>query len=196
MPDRLPKISAVILAGGRGQRMSGQDKGLVLLQGRPLIVWVLERVAPQVDELFISANRNLEQYRAFGYPVLADELPDFPGPLAGLHRAMEAAVHPLVLCAPCDTPFLPLDLAARLCTGLEESGAQVAVPLAGGRSHPAICLVRRELLSDLADYLSAGGRRVGEWQQRLKRATVLFEQAEAFLNINTPDQLEAVSTAR
>ncbi|MEW5943341.1 MAG: molybdenum cofactor guanylyltransferase MobA [Pseudomonadota bacterium] len=190
MPDPVRKISAVILAGGRGQRMNGQDKGLVPLLGRPMIAWVLERIAPQVDELFISANRNLEQYRAFGYLVLEDTLPDFPGPLAGLHRAMEAAAHPLILCAPCDTPFLPSDLAARLLTGLEGGAAEVAVPFSGGRAHPAICLVRRELRADLGDFLSAGGRRVGEWQRRLRRVEVPFEECGAFLNINTPAELQ------
>ncbi|MDO9188930.1 MAG: molybdenum cofactor guanylyltransferase, partial [Sulfurimicrobium sp.] len=100
-------VTAIVLAGGRGQRMGEADKGLVLLHGKPLVSWVLERIAPQVDEVLISANRNLERYRELGYAVLPDEMPDFPGPLAGLHRAMAEASHPLWLSVPCDTPFLP-----------------------------------------------------------------------------------------
>lgn len=171
--------------------MGEADKGLVLLDGRPLVSRVLERIAPQVDELLVSANRSLELYRALGFPVLCDEFPGFSGPLAGLHRAMQAAAHPLVLSVPCDTPFLPGDLAARLRAALEQAEADVAVPLAEGRAQPAVCLCRRDLAAGLADFLAAGGRRVGEWQHRLKRVEVSFGQAGDFLNINTPEQLDA-----
>lgn len=171
--------------------MGGADKGLALLAGRPLIAWALERIAPQVDELFISANRNLDQYRQFGQPVLPDSSPDFRGPLAGLLRVMAEATHPLVLCAPCDTPFLPSDLAIRLASALEESGADIAIPVCRGQVHRAVCLCRRSLLPGLAQFIDQGGRRVGEWQSGLRRIEVLFEDEHAFLNFNTSEELAA-----
>ncbi|MDD5240260.1 MAG: molybdenum cofactor guanylyltransferase [Sulfuricella sp.] len=188
---RCPKISAVILAGGQARRMGGADKGLTLLGGRPLIAWVLESIAPQVDELFISANRNLDQYRQFGQLVLTDISPDFQGPLAGLRRAMAEATHPLILCVPCDTPFLPVDLVERLAGALEKSGAEIAFPVCGGQIHRAACLCRRSLLPSLANFIDQGGRRVGEWQSGLRRIEVPFEDEHAFLNFNTPDELAA-----
>lgn len=186
-----PKISAVILAGGQARRMGGADKGLALLGGRPLIAWVLECIAPQVDELFISANRNLDQYRQFSRTVLTDISPDFQGPLAGLRRAMAEATHPLILCAPCDTPFLPHDLAGRLASALEESGADIALPVCGGQIHRAACLCRCSLLPGLAHFIDRGGRRVGEWQSGLHCIEVPFDDEHAFLNLNTADELAA-----
>ncbi|MHB1290919.1 MAG: molybdenum cofactor guanylyltransferase MobA [Sulfuricella sp.] len=189
------KISAVILAGGRARRMGGADKGLALLKGRPLVAWVLERVAPQVDELFISANRNFDQYRLFGHPVLPDASPDFQGPLAGLLRAMTEAAHPLILSVPCDTPFLPDDLVERLSVALEESGADIAVPVCGGQVHRAVCLCRRSLLPGLENFLVQGGRRVGEWQSMLKSVEAPFDDERSFLNLNTADELAAGNVA-
>jgi molybdopterin-guanine dinucleotide biosynthesis protein A len=174
--------------------MGGADKGLVLLNDRPLIAWVLEHIAPQVDELFINANRNLEQYRNFGYPVLPDASPDFQGPLAGLLRAMSEATHPLILSVPCDTPYLPDDLARRLADALEESGADIAIPVCAGQVHRATCLCRRSLLSGLENFLDQNGRRVGEWQSMLRRVEVPFDDERAFLNINTADELTRLDT--
>ncbi|OIP09971.1 MAG: molybdenum cofactor guanylyltransferase [Betaproteobacteria bacterium CG2_30_59_46] len=191
VPTERLKISAVILAGGRARRMGGADKGLVLLNDRPLIAWVLKRIAPQVDELFISANRNLDQYRLFGYPVLPDASPDLQGPLAGLLRAMTEAAHPLVLSVPCDTPFLPDDLVGRLTGALEESGADIAIPVCGGQVHRAVCLCRCSLLPGLENFLAQGGRRVGEWQSMLKSVEVPFDDERSFLNLNTADELAA-----
>lgn len=194
VPTERSKISAVILAGGRARRMGGTDKGLALLNGRPLIAWVLERIAPQVDELFISANRNLDQYRQFGHPVLPDASPDFQGPLAGLLRAMTETAHPLILSVPCDTPFLPHDLVGRLAGALEESGADIAIPVSGGQAHRAVCLCRCSLLPGLAHFLNQGGRRVGEWQSMLQRVEVPFDDERAFLNLNTADELAKLDT--
>jgi molybdopterin-guanine dinucleotide biosynthesis protein A len=173
--------------------MGGTDKGLALLKDRPLVAWVLARIVHQVDELFISANRNLDQYRLFGYPVLPDLSPDFQGPLAGLLRAMAEAAHPLILSVPCDTPFLPGNLAGRLAEALAESGADIAIPVCGGQVHRAICLCRRSLLPGLADFLVQGGRRVGEWQSMLNRVEVTFDDEQAFLNLNTAEELAACS---
>lgn len=169
--------------------MGGADKGLALLNGRPLAAWVQDRITPQVDELFVSANRNLDQYRRFGHPVLPDASPDFLGPLAGLLSAMTAAAHPLILCVPCDTPFLPDDLAGRLVMALEEAGADIAVPVCGGQVHRAVCLCRRSLLPGLESFLAQGGRRVGEWQSMLRCIEVPFDDERSFLNLNTADEL-------
>lgn len=184
-----PPISAIILAGGRGRRMGEVDKGLQLLRGKPLIAWVAERIAPQVDEVLVSANRNLERYRELGFTVLPDLMPDFPGPLAGLHRALEVARHPLWLSVPCDTPFLPADLARRLLAGLREDDAEIAVAAVADRMQPVICLGRAELRAGLGEFLARGGRRVGEWQSGLRRIAVSFDDAEFFRNINTLDDL-------
>lgn len=191
MPSERPKISAVILAGGQARRMGGEDKGLIALNGRPLTAWVLDRIAPQVDELLISANRNLEQYRHFGYPVLADFSPDFLGPLAGLRRAMAQATHPLILCAPCDTPFLPRDLVEHLLRAMQENHADLAIPIVGGQRHRAVFLCRKALLPHLENFLDQGGRRVGEWQGQLNHCQVEFDDERAFLNLNTPEELAA-----
>lgn len=190
MPDKQEKISAVILAGGEAKRMGGKDKGLLPLLGKPLVAWVLERIQAQADEIMISANRNLVQYQSFGYPVLTDEISGFAGPLAGLARALAAASYPLVLCVPCDTPLLPHDLAVRLKQALLEQDAQIAVAVTAEHSHNTVCLCRRDLLPGLLEYLAQGGRRVGEWQSKLKRVRVMFDDESAFHNANTPEDLE------
>ncbi|MDE2584914.1 MAG: molybdenum cofactor guanylyltransferase [Betaproteobacteria bacterium] len=187
LPD--PQVFGVILAGGLGRRMGGVDKGLQLLEGQALVVRAAMRLAPQVGALAINANRNLERYAALGYPVLPDLLPDFPGPLAGLHAALRASDRPLVAAIPCDSPFFPLDLVARLKSALEEAGAELAVARTAERSHPVFCLCRRELAGKLEEFLLAGGRRVGEWQGSQRRVEVLFDENAAFRNLNTLDDL-------
>lgn len=169
--------------------MNGADKGLQPLHGKPLIAWVLERIAPQADEIIISANRNRDAYEAFGYPVLADATPDFNGPLAGLLSGLEAARHPLVLCVPCDTPFLPADLVERLLAALEENRAQIAVAATQTHSHRTVCLCRRDLSGHLAAFMAHGGRKVGDWQAGLKSVEVFFGEAEGFRNFNTLEDL-------
>jgi len=137
------KISGVLLAGGQGRRMGGVDKGLVELHGRPMAAHVLERLAPQVDELLINANQNAERYAEFGHPVLPDEIGGFAGPLAGLHAALTRAHHPLVVTVPCDSPFLPEDLVARLHDALRGAGADLAVAKTFDTGDPAFCRSRR-----------------------------------------------------
>lgn len=184
------EISGVVLAGGLGRRMGGVDKGLQLLRGRPLVAWAIERLAPQVGELLINANQNLDRYAALGYPVLPDRVSDFAGPLAGLHAALSSAKHPLVLTVPCDSPFLPTDLAARLHAGLSAAGADLAIARAGGRVHPVFCLCRQTLLPALNDYLAAGERKFERWCGLQHATEVDFDdQPEAFENINRPDEL-------
>jgi molybdenum cofactor guanylyltransferase len=188
-------ITGVILAGGLGRRMGSIDKGLAELRGRPLAAWVAERLAPQVDELLISANRNGERYAALGHRVVGDRIPGFAGPLAGLHAALEAAAHPLVVTAPCDSPFLPADLVLRLFSGLTATGADVAVARTGERMHPVFCLCRRGVLPQLANYLASGERRMAGWYATLKVVEVAFDdEAEAFANINSRDELGQFET--
>jgi molybdopterin-guanine dinucleotide biosynthesis protein A len=182
-------VSGVVLAGGLGRRMGGADKGLVMLDGQPLVAHVLARLVPQVDEILISANRNLERYRAFGHRVLEDRIGGFAGPLAGLHAGLSAASHELVLSVPCDVPGLPADLAVRLARGLGAAGAEAAVARAGGRLHPVFCLCRRELRQGLETFLAGGGRRFLDWLESVDCTVVDFEQPECFGNINTPEDL-------
>ncbi|WP_332671604.1 molybdenum cofactor guanylyltransferase MobA [Aromatoleum sp.] len=187
-------ITGVVLAGGLGRRMGGVDKGLAEFRGRTMVEWVLERLRPQVDELIINANRNGERYAAFGYPVFADEIEGFAGPLAGLHAALSRASHPLVATAPCDSPFLPADLVVRLHTALAAAGAELAVARTFDQPHPVFCLCRRDVLPHLEAFLAAGGRKVDRWYATLKIVEVRFDdEEEAFRNINTADELRNLS---
>jgi molybdopterin-guanine dinucleotide biosynthesis protein A len=188
------EISAIVLAGGRGRRMGEVDKGLQLLQGKPLVSWVVDRIAPQVSEVLISANRNLERYREMGYAVLPDEMPDYPGPLAGLHRAMSEVNHSLWLSVPCDTPLLPEDLVQRLYAVLLADKADLAVAVVEGQMQPAICLGYTHLQAGLGDFLARGGRRVSEWQSGLLRTTALFHDPQSFRNINAQADLTEAET--
>jgi len=184
------QIAGVVLAGGLGRRMGGVDKGLRPLRGRPLVSWVLERFRPQVDEMMINANQNIEQYAAFGYPVVSDRIGGFAGPLAGLHAALSATSLPLLATAPCDSPMLPGDLVERLREALIARGADVAVACTPGQSHPVFSLCRRAVLEHLGAFLAGGGRKVDQWYATLKTIEVAFDdQVEAFANINTLDEL-------
>ena len=188
-----PAISGLILAGGRGTRMGDVDKGLRAFRGRPMVAHVIERFAPQVDELLINANRNLEVYAAFGFRVIADAVGGFAGPLAGLERGLASAAHPLVATAPCDSPFLPADLVARLNAALTAHGAELAVAKTGNQPHPVFCLCRRSLHVHLSDFLAAGGRKIDRWYASLAVAEVSFDDQEAaFSNINTQEELDAL----
>lgn len=178
-------ITGVLLAGGLGRRMGGVDKGLVMLAGRPMAGWVLQRLAPQVTQVVINANRSLPEWEALGYPVVSDEITDFAGPLAGLHAALKCAEHELVVTVPCDSPFLPEDLVARLSAALHEAQADLAVAKTGARAQPVFCLCRRGLIRHLEQYLHAGGRKIDHWHATLNVVEVAFEDETAFRNINT-----------
>ena len=191
------KITGVILAGGLGRRMGGIDKGLQELRGRPMVHWVVERLAPQVNELLINANQNGERYAAFGHRVVPDQIPDFAGPLAGLHAALSAAAHPLVATAPCDSPFLPADLVSRLFSALTATGADLAVARTFDQPHPVFCLCRRDVLPHLTEFLAGGGRKIDRWYATLKVVEVAFDdEADAFENINTREELGRFETNR
>lgn len=182
-------ITGLILAGGLGRRMGGRDKGLQRFRGRPMTAWAIERLAPQVDALLINANQNLEAYAAFGYPVIPDRIGGYAGPLAGLHAGLAACETPLLVTAPCDSPFLPTDLVARLRAALAADGADLAVAKTGAQPHPVFSLVRRETFDGLAAFLEGGGRKVDAWYAALKVAEVPFPDERAFANINTLEEL-------
>ncbi|MBX3665392.1 MAG: molybdenum cofactor guanylyltransferase [Burkholderiales bacterium] len=184
-------ITGILLAGGQGRRMGCVDKGLQLLRGKPMAQWVIERFAPQVDELLINANQNIGQYRSLGYRVIPDAIGGFAGPLAGLHRGLGEAAHPLVVTAPCDSPFLPLDLVAQLKAALDAHHAELAVAKTGDQPHPVFSLCRTSVLPGLTAFLESGGRKIDWWYSKLKVVEVPFADEAAFRNINTREELTA-----
>ena len=185
-------VTGIVLAGGQGRRMGGVDKGLVVLEGRPLVAHVLARLAPQVAEVLINANQNLERYAAFGAPVVPDSVGGFAGPLAGLHAGLTRAARDYVITVPCDSPFLPEDLVARLVAARAERDADLAVAKTFDQPHPVFALVRRAVLPHLAAFLAAGGRKIDAWYATLRVTEVPFDdEADAFRNINTAAELAA-----
>jgi molybdenum cofactor guanylyltransferase len=181
-------VTGIVLAGGLGRRMGGVDKGLQPFRGKPMVQWAIERLAPQVSELVINANQNPAEYARFGYRVVSDEVSGFAGPLAGLHAGMKAASHDLVITVPCDSPFLPSDLVARLHRSLGSS--ELAVAKTGAQPHPVFSLVRRSVLPHLEAFLTGGGRKIDAWYATLKVVEVAFDDEEdAFRNINTLEEL-------
>jgi len=181
-------VSGIILAGGLGRRMGGVDKGLQPLHGKAMIEHVLRRLSPQVDEIVINANQNLERYAAFGHRVVSDQVTGFAGPLAGLHAGLAAVSQPLAVTVPCDSPFLPADLVARLQQHLGAN--DLAVAKTGHQPHPVFALVRRSVAANLEAFLKGGGRKIDAWYASLKAIEVNFDdEADAFRNINTLDEL-------
>ncbi|CAB1368242.1 molybdenum cofactor guanylyltransferase MobA [Denitratisoma oestradiolicum] len=183
-------VTGLVLAGGMGRRMGGADKGLLLRNGRPLAAIVLQGLAPQVGPLLISANRHPEQYAALGAPVLADRMPDYAGPLAGIQAGLHACTTSFLMAVPCDVPDFPPDLVARLLAALEEPGAPtVAVAATTQRVHATTLLLRREVLPSLERYLNEGGRKVQGWLTQENARQVLFPDEAAFANLNRPEDL-------
>jgi molybdopterin-guanine dinucleotide biosynthesis protein A len=184
------EICGLVLAGGQGRRMGGVDKGLQPLQGRPLIEHVLDRLRPQVGSVVINANQNLERYAQFGCPVVPDRLGGFAGPLAGLDAGLHATDAPLIVTVPCDSPFLPRDLVARLAIARAAIDADVAVARTGTQPHPVFALVSARVRSHLADFLARGERKIDSWYESLTVTEVAFDdEADAFANINTRAEL-------
>jgi len=183
-------VTGIVLAGGRGRRMGGVDKGLQLLHGRPMIAAVLERLKPQVTEILINANQNLDHYARFGHRVIPDAIGGFAGPLAGLHACLGEAQHELVVTVPCDSPFLPFDLLSRLRKNLGDSDLSVAKT--GDQPHPVFALVRTSVRENLEAFLSKGGRKIDSWYSTLDVIGVSFDdEADAFRNINTREELNS-----
>ncbi len=185
-----PAITGLVLAGGQGRRMGTVDKGLVPLAGRPMVAHVIERLAPQVDDILINANQHTAEYAAFGHRVIPDTIGGFAGPLAGLQVGLANASHALVATVPCDSPFLPHDLVARLAAALEAKGSELAVARTFDQPHPVFALVRRAVLPHLTQFLEGGGRKIDAWYATLRIVEVAFDdEADAFRNINTADEL-------
>ena len=186
-PVSQQQVSAVILAGGMGRRMGGQDKGQLELNGRPLIEFVLETIQPQVKTILINANRNQAEYARYGYPVVPDLLQGYQGPLAGFAAGMRAATTPYVVTLPCDGPFSPPDLVARLAAALEKGHADIAVAHDGERLQPVYALLPTSLSASLESFLAAGERKIDHWYTQHKMVRVDFSDvAKTFRNINTP----------
>lgn len=187
-PPNRSQITGLVLAGGRGARMGGIDKGWVPYDGEPLVRIVARRFSPQVGTLLVSANRTLAAYRALAEVVTdADAglaLEPFPGPLAGVLAGLERATTEFVALAPCDAPELPADLVARLAAAVD--GRAAAYPVAAGRRQPTFALLRRELRASLRDYLQAGGRAMRGWFDALPAVEVVFADDRAFRNVNAP----------
>lgn len=191
--ERQPGLTGVILAGGRAERMGGSDKGLLPVLGRPLIAYAIDALLPQVDALLINANRNLESYRALGYPVISDSVGPYYGPLAGMLTALEAAATPWILTAPCDSPFLPTDYAVRMQAAAARQSAEISVAWDGRRLQPVFALLQTGLRASLRAYLAAGERKIDRWFARHRLTTADFsDQPTLFHNINTPAELAAL----
>ena len=186
----VPSVTGLILAGGKGSRMGGVDKGLQAFRGKRLVDHVYERLAPQVGGVIINANQNQEEYRTFGVRVVSDAISGYAGPLAGMHAGLSVSKRPFLASVPCDSPFLPEDLIARLYARIDETGAELAVAKTGDQPHPVFSLMRRGVLDYLTDFLKDGGRKIDAWYASLNVVEVAFDdEAEAFSNINTLDEL-------
>jgi len=192
------EVTGVILAGGRGSRMGGVDKGLQNFRGMPMAMGTLMRLAPQVGEVMINANRNLSAYESFGVPVWPDSLADYAGPLAGFLTALEHCETPYLATVPCDTPLFPQDLVARLAEALEREDAEIAMAAAREedgqfRAQPVFSLLRRELMESLVRFTHEGGRKIDAWTAQHRTVLVPFDRAGddpgAFSNANTLAEL-------
>lgn len=196
----LADITGLILAGGRGSRMGGVDKGLQTHLGIPLALHALRRLAPQVGSVIINANRNLASYETMGCPVWPDVKADFSGPLAGMLAGLLHCKTEYLATVPCDTPNFPLDLVQRLIHGLCESDSEIAVAatLEDGvpRPQPVFCLMRASLRDSLAAFIDAGQRKTGLWSSQHRSTQVLFEDGSAFFNANTTADLEQLQANR
>jgi molybdopterin-guanine dinucleotide biosynthesis protein A len=194
MTIAIEDITGLVLAGGRGSRMGGVDKGLQPHRGMPLALHALLRLQPQVGEVMINANRNLGAYESMGVPVWPDVQSDFPGPLAGVLVGLERCETPYLVTVPCDTPNFPLDLVERLAHALETEDADIAMAATreGGEvvAQPVFCLLRATLLESLVKYLHAGQRKIDHWTAQHRVASVVFDDASAFDNANTIDELQ------
>lgn len=187
-------IDAVILAGGRATRMGGQDKGLVALNGKPMICYAIDRLKPQVSRLFINANRNQQDYQAFGLSVFTDTQTGYLGPLAGIVSGLQHSQSQYLLTAPCDCPLLPTDLASKMLTALKQHNADLAVATDGIRQQPVVMLLKTHLLDSIQKFLDDGQRKIDCWYAGHHVVEVSFaDQPFAFANINTPEQIQQFS---
>ena len=196
-PYPVEHIAGVVLAGGQGRRMGGEDKGLVEIGGQPMVKYVLDRLRPQAGSLLINANRNRERYEELtGCRVVADREGGYPGPLAGMASAMTAAGTRFVLTAPCDAPLVSGQLGPRLHASLVDSGADISVAHDGARLQPVFALIDCALLDSLLDYLRSGERKIDRWYAHHRMAEADFrDSVQSFSNINTPEERLAIENA-
>jgi molybdenum cofactor guanylyltransferase len=190
-------ITALILAGGRGSRMGGTDKGLQNFNGTPMALHALMRVGGQVGYSMVNANRNLSLYESFGVDVWPDDNDEFAGPLSGFVVGLMHCKTTHLLTIPCDTPFFPQDLASRLFNGLQAADADIAMAAQGGYTQPVFCLIRKEMLESLLAFMKCGGRKIDAWTGTQKTIIVSFDHPSddlhAFANANTPQELAAIT---
>ncbi len=191
------EITGLVLAGGQGRRMGGVDKGLQNHHGMPLALHALLRLSPQVGQVLINANRNLAAYESMGVPVWPDAMSDYPGPLAGILVGMEHCETPYLATVPCDSPQFPADLVSRLAEGLIAQDAEIAMAAtreADGsvQVQPVFCLIQTDLLESLVSYLHRGERKIDRWTAQHRCASIVFDDASAFVNANTLGELQAL----
>lgn len=186
---RVEDVTGIILAGGKGTRMKGEDKGLILLNGEALYQHVLARLRPQVGALFISANRHQDRYQQSGCDVFSDTLTGFAGPLAGMLSGLHYIKTEWAVFASCDTPFLPQDLVQKLWLG--KGQASIAWVRSHERDHPTLALMNKSVASQLEEYLQRGDRKLMYFLSEMSGNAVIFDDDRAFTNINTPDDLAA-----
>ena len=196
-PTIRSQITAIILAGGQGKRMGGKDKGLVKFCHHSLIQSVIEKMLPQVEQIMINANRNTAEYEAFGYPVIADAVTDFQGPLAGFMAAMNSVSSNYIVCVPCDGPMLSDKLVQRLYTQLQRDNTDIAVAHDGNRMQPVYVLISTHLKTSLQEYLQSGERKIDRWYAQHKLSIVDFSDIpETFININTRQERDSLQSKR
>ncbi len=184
-------VAAVILAGGKAKRMQGTDKGLITLKGKPMITYVINALNTQLDEIFINANRNKQQYQELGYPVISDLTDDYLGPLAGILSGLKATKKEFLLVVPCDSPNLSDTILIELYNNIKKNKADIAVAHDGNRMHPVFALIKKTLINSLNEYLADGGRKIDEWYFLNNYCVVRFTDShEMFNNINSPKDLE------
>lgn len=189
MPISRQQITAVILAGGKGSRLDNADKGLVTLNNIPLVQHLINRVKPQVNEIIISANRNIETYSNLGFAVFKDDINGFAGPLGGILKALQQSQNDWLLVVPADSPFIPDDLALRLMQNIQDN--KIAIPHDGKYLHPTFALIHKDLATSLEDFLQQGERKARVWMQQQAHTIIDFsDQPDAFMNINTADELK------
>jgi len=189
-------ITGLILAGGRGSRMGGVDKGLQAHLGMPLAMHALLRLSPQVGEVMINANRNLAAYESMGAPVWPDTLSDYPGPLAGFLTGLEHCETPYLATVPCDSPRFPQDLVARLAERLGADAAEIAIAATREdgelRLQPVFSLMRSTVMESLARFTASGQRKIDAWTATLRQVAVEFDDPSAFVNANTLAELRGL----
>ena len=197
-----PIIDALILCGGRAERMGGMDKGLIELHHKPLVTWVIERIKPQVRQILINANRNQEIYSQWGYPIFPDATPDYAGPLAGFQAGLSATRAEYLLVVPCDSPLVPINLVRELFRGFNSEQTQltyVATPVISEdgetsfQTHPVFCLMKSNVLPSLNNFIHSGQRKIDKWFKELHSVQIVFNDDSAFANINSPDELKEIT---